>query len=75
MLKWLSKSFEICEFMRLIRKRLPNPKKTIQKDKKSEFFVKPVNEIRPLPVIINSKKYQQKLDWLSAVSKKLFFLN
>ena len=43
--------------MRLIKKRLPNPKKTIQKDKKSEFFVKPVNEIRSLPVIINSKKY------------------
>lgn len=57
MLKWLSKSNEICEFMKIIGKKLPEPKKIIQKDKKTEFFVKPVNEIRSLPIIINSKKY------------------
>ena len=57
MLKWLSKSNEICEFMKIIGKKLPEPKKNASKDKKTEFFVKPVNEIRPLPIIINSKKY------------------
>ncbi|EGR29518.1 PH domain protein [Ichthyophthirius multifiliis] len=77
MLKWCAKVDEINQFMNAIDKQLPESKNSKQQqvgnmlfdDKKGRF------EVKSLGQIINSKKYQQKIDWLSALSKKLFYLN
>lgn len=83
MLKWCAKVKEIHEFFTIIKKELPEIKHQQQNldlehieglDYKREEPLekrKPF-EKKPLGAIINSKKYQQKLDWLGSLAKKVF---
>ncbi|KAL4455920.1 hypothetical protein ABPG73_008674 [Tetrahymena malaccensis] len=79
MLKWCAKTPEIREFMLKIKKLPPENKN--QKNQHTNNLlldserVSTFQETKSLGAIINSKKYQQKLDWLSTFSKKLQYLN
>ncbi|KRX11109.1 WD40-repeat-containing domain [Pseudocohnilembus persalinus] len=75
MIQWCAQKQEIIEFCQLIHAKPPEQSQKQIGQQQQFNYNKPVNQVKNLPQIINGKKYQQKLDWLSALSKKLKFLN
>ncbi|EGR31153.1 hypothetical protein IMG5_116830 [Ichthyophthirius multifiliis] len=83
MLKWCSKVNEIVKFITIIEKKPPDVKQQLESNIITLEQLKYPNKIQceaqfksqTLGEILNSLKYQQKIDLISMLSKKIFHMN